>query len=213
MGDENQFLRYAVPGIAVGLIFLLALCASAPAQTLAWLRMCNAPGGSTSLLNLVGLLLTGFLASGGLGFILAQVYFALPSWFNTADHRAVVGMQVPADKKPHPLDHNRSRLEAHRRTRLAWAISAGERPKEVEMLTTLCARRMAAVGTTLVGNVLAGVLWLVVLSARALGRPPAVGWFCGGLVILVPGMLLWRTWHKIRKDLEGIVKAGLGRRG
>jgi hypothetical protein len=209
VSDENQFLRYAVPGIATGLIFAMALLASVPTAILNWLSAGVAKDGAAPLLDTAALLLSGFLASGGLGFILAQVYFALPSVFNTADHRAAVGVHTPAHPGWDLPADSRTRLKAHRQARFAWAMYVAERHRDVEALTASSSRRMAAIGTTLAGTVLAGVLWLVVLSSGRLGTPSAAGWFGGGAVILVTGLLLWRTWHKIRKDLEEVVFAGL----
>lgn len=209
MSDENQFLRYAVPGIATGLIFVMALLAAVPSVILNWLSAGVARDGAASLLDTAALLLSGFLASGGLGFILAQVYFALPSVFNTADHRTAVGVPTLEHPGRHLLADSRTRLEAHRQARLAWAMHVAERHRDVEALTASSSRRMAAIGTTLAGTVLAGALWLVVLSSGRLGTPSASGWFGGGAVILATGLLLWRAWHKIRKDLEAIVFAGL----
>lgn len=209
MSDENQFLRYAVPGIATGLVFFAALFLSVPDTVLGWLDTGVASQGASSLLDAAALLLTSFFASGGLGFILAQAYFALPSVFNTADHRTAMRVSIPTHSGWHPLAASRTRLEAHRAARLAWAMYVAERHRDVEALTASCSRRMAAIGATLTGTVFAGILWLAVLSSGWIGAASVAGWLRGGATVLVSGLLLWRAWHKIRKDLEGIVAAGL----
>jgi len=211
MDDENQFLRYAVPGIAAVLIFLAALVVTLPGVISALLAPDGRIGDLRPWTEAVGLALAGLVASGGLGFILAQIYFALPSWFNTADHRKALGIHRPSSALLHPCQENRSRLAAHRKARLNWSLSVADTHKELEALTNLCARRMASIGATLVGVALAIPVWVVAIVRRPCGvpSPTALAVLGGAAVLLVPVGLLWWARRKVRVELEEVVRTGL----
>ncbi|MCK4305238.1 MAG: hypothetical protein KAY24_13460, partial [Candidatus Eisenbacteria sp.] len=79
MDEGQRFMRYAVPGIAVAIVFALALVMRHP-RIICWLLDSATPW------RAIALMFGGVIASGGLGFLFAQIYFGLPAWFNTPDH-------------------------------------------------------------------------------------------------------------------------------
>lgn len=228
MDERQHFLRYAVPGIAVAIVFVLALVVVHPGI------ICLFDRASTSW-QLVSLILSGLIASGGLGFLLAQIYFGLPSWFNTANHCDVIEDSVP--KKPEAkrlkwlgtwwanfnCKGNAKRLKAHREVRYRFQSLVGEDKtlKVLHRTVNLSAQRMASIGATVTGLVILFLawLWLATRDLAFLERlcpdlsgimpAPPYQWICGFACFILPTIALLRARYKIRMDLENIVKEAL----
>lgn len=85
MDEVRRFLRFTLPGLASVILLLITLVLSGDLKTADILRL---QGAGESL----GLILGVFLGSGGLGFLLATVYFALYwswpfDWLMAPDNR------------------------------------------------------------------------------------------------------------------------------
>lgn len=82
MDEEQRFMRYVFPGIVTALAVVLALVAADPQLIRRFIQL-----GIRMPWSSLGWSFAALIGSGGLGFLLAQMYFGLPSWFNIPDHR------------------------------------------------------------------------------------------------------------------------------
>lgn len=211
MDDEQRFLRYAVPGIAVVLLFTLALIVVQP-QISCWLVRPATPW------RLIALLFGSVIASGGLGFLLAQIYFGLPAWFNTPDHREATEGNRSKCWLIDLFNGGKARLEAQRKARYAFQSYMGETDRNTTLTrsTSRSAQRMAAMGTTILGLVIGFLIWLWFIIYPPIDAKPVllphapVAGFC---FFLLPCLALWRARHKTKEDLEHMVREGLKERG
>lgn len=221
MDEGQRFLRYAVPGIAAVIIFALALVLRHP-RLICWLAAVDQ--GQT-----IAWVLGGLVASGGLGFLLSQIYFGLPSWFNTPDHRhGAAGRRWPRPKRcclrPICPEENRTRLSAQRYARFSFQSRTGkdETLKVVREGVSRSAQRMASLGATITGLVILLPVWIwlahqdlsflqnfcsdVPRLMPALPFRKVIGLAC----FIIPGVLLLRARHKIREELEYMAKNVIG---
>src|SRR5437762_3456568 len=117
MDEVKRFLRFTLPGLACVLLVLLALSVSDPDIV----RNVLSKDCATS----IGEVAVFFLGSGGLGYILANVYFAaywlplLSKWW-AIDHRSV--LEQLGDKVKIIDPSGKSLLASNLSRREAWQI-------------------------------------------------------------------------------------------
>ncbi|MCK4223831.1 MAG: hypothetical protein KAX39_01540 [candidate division Zixibacteria bacterium] len=167
MDDVRRFLRFTLPGLASVILLLITLVLSGDLETADIIRL---QGAGESL----GLILGVFLGSGGLGFLLSTVYFAL-YWSWPLDR-----LMAP-DNRPFLRDFEkmieivdsegkRYRIEALSRHE-AWIIvnhyvaSRIENVSEFKGIQSITDRLVDfthAVGATFVGAFLSFMAWLCI---------------------------------------------------
>jgi len=175
MNEVQRYLRYTIPGLVFFLVLLMALMISDTSWILSTLGSVIASGG-------VGLGVLILLASVGLGYLLAQVYFAL-YWtralgrYCAIDHLSLLKKLeengkieiLDADEKIlHLEDLSKSRACQKRH---AWVLhnlffwSLGKLSDEQKRLKDWIDRLADfthSLGTTIIGLFLAGIAWAVV---------------------------------------------------
>ena len=164
-GSHGFELRFVVSGLAVLGVSLVALALAKPSI----LR-------SDCIEGLSGLVV--LVASGGVGFLLAQVYFALPSlsvpdYTSTIKHLATgprnakwaggITSEMWEDATKGRSKASRilgcDRPSAQSIAHVIWKRTIAESQEPLDALTSSLASRKAAVGATLVGTVSLLVLW------------------------------------------------------
>lgn len=155
MDEDQRFLRHAVPGIAVVLLFASALAVTQP-HIICWLIKQAAPW------SLIGFLFGGVIASGGLGFLPGQLYFALPACFNTPDHGSAIFETRRECWSIHPYKESQAWLEAQRIARYRFQERLGRKGGNETLIRSTRRRvqRMASTGTAVTGPVIGFAIWL-----------------------------------------------------
>jgi hypothetical protein len=203
MDDQERIMRYVFPGLAAILVTGIA-CASVAPQFICWLR-------GASVVELFAAL----VSSGGLGFLLAQCYFALDCsrvdyrrWFKERSQLLSVDT-----KMKHWLGKNcqADRKAAWNCGHYLWKVHVAEEHKGLDRSTGRLAARMAAIGASFLGIAVGSFVWIgVLVYVCVAGRPPSVvGWVTGPVLLGSSLALLWRAHGKLGQTIEDVVAMGL----
>jgi len=203
MHDSQFDLRYVVSGITILPLLAVALLV---ADKFVLLQIATAWGALVAL-----------VASGGLGFLFAQLYFLL--CFSVPDYRKlavtlrsqgyVVGLSCrilhPATStlKRRSRETCKGRRHAQAVVHYVWSAYIANANPELNNLTRTLAARKAAIGASLVGSLLAALLWIWLICEQLLISSMR-SWLCL-LVFLVPAAVLWRLHQFHVAELERIV--------
>jgi len=139
MDEEQRYMRYVIPGFVAPVAFLISVWIAHPGAVL---RIAGYVLSSPT----AGLLsaLVALLASGSLGFLLAQIYFACP--FSVPDYRPFF-QSNPAPRVPNecsellgrireggicPLQRLRARRNAQVLARYTWASQRCSKREETQ---------------------------------------------------------------------------------
>jgi len=203
MDEEERYMRYVFPGLATVLVTGSALALVEPGL-FRW-------AGWSS----VAALLTVLVGSGGLGFLLAQAYFAFPwsrldygRWlFETKCYRECA---TDATRDLYKADWRRDPRRTWALGHHLWKTCVGLESGGLDKSTGRFASRMTAIGATLFGVTLGFFVWVVVvIRASVRGHTPC--WFR-----LVVGILLFTlviaclliAFRSVRRILESIIRLG-----
>ena len=179
MDEVRRFLRFTLPGIACAIQLIIALSISDADKVHAFLEV-------TGFKDSVALVLTAFLASGGLGYIFAIVYFAL-YWlkplasFTAIDHciplkrleQYIEIRELSETEIPSETGDSSKRLIAisSLSKRQAWLIATRywlcnseqiDRIKSINPTIDRLVDVTHAMGATIVGSVLTIIAWICI---------------------------------------------------
>lgn len=214
MDEVRRFLRYTLPGLAAVIQFLIALSIT---DACILFKILSVKDQTQSL----GLTLTIFIGSGGLGYLFSNIYFFLYWWrpFNrfAIDHlsflknlrKEVVDI---LDSSGNPYNNDLSKREAWAVITQYWHSKIEECPKikGVDSTTGRLTDVTHGLGATIIGSVFALLSWelihLAIAQHSALLNLKEVliivGWV--GLIVL-----LIIAWHRVKIALQSIVNSTL----
>ena len=202
--DEGQIgIRYTLSGVAAATVVIAAFLVAHPGSAASWFQ-------GSDLTKVVAAL----LGSGGVGFVLAQAYHALP--FSSPDYRRVFAEDATSrnaqeiDEADWPracFDKHFAQLLGH----YLWQVdvASGKENKALNRATQRYAARKAAIGTTALGILIGLVVFLIVLC-RSDGAD-CVGVVLALTILVLPLLFLCYTHSRMGREHEQIVHWGLKR--
>lgn len=220
MDEEQRYMRYVIPGFVAPVAFLISVWIAHPGAVLriAGYALSSPTAGLLSAL-------VALLASGSLGFLLAQIYFACP--FSVPDYRPFF-QSNPAPRVPNecsellgrireggicPLQRLRARRNAQVLARYTWQVNVAPNAKKLNNHIRDQASRKASIGAAALGLLLALFLWLWAIFAT-LDCTKVVWWRALVAAVVVyagPLLCIWQAHLQIVRFLEFSVPAGIKR--
>ena len=165
MNDIRRFFRYVIPGLIFTLQIVIYLCISLSPSQLSQV---------IDKLSNVGAVLSIFLLSGGLGFLLSTFYHTLYwvrcKWMNRlrVNHRPLIETAIGRGWL-RVYNHNLTPVEEIKNPKAAWRIATSfwhTHKRETDIIKVAESRidtlgsTMHGIGTSLVGTVLSYLAWL-----------------------------------------------------
>jgi|GEM_PF-6802823 len=172
MDEAKRFMRYALPGMVVFLLFILAILSTqkyALDTTLSILK-------SKESGAVIGGVAATFLTSGALGYMFSTIYFLLKQKFMGLDHRPAIHTLINIGyridyyhsicENKYPINTNSVSMQDALLFVNSWwwyikGFNSGV--KEIDSYINRLSDAIHSLGATLVGSLLCNILWLIMI--------------------------------------------------
>jgi hypothetical protein len=217
MNEVRRFFRFTIPGITCVLELFIALSISDNKMIASMLD-------STGAVANIGLVFAIFLASGGLGYIFANIYFALYWWKPIRDRFAIDHCSLFRDlaEKIELVDTSGTRINPDDLSkRDAWniltqfwysQIEDGQDIKGVDQITDRLANITHSLGATVIGSLLSFIAWVSIHFSN----PSRSFCIYGELAIIIVWLLLiflmLKCHQRAQESLQSIANSTIANR-
>lgn len=213
MNDVSKFMRYTIPGLIFATQLVIALSISDFPTVMKIVELTGSKGN-------IGIILGAFLASGALGYIFAQIYFAIywlwPDSYFGIDHRQVF---IDFEDKIEIVDPKGNLVRPTRLTKrgaqnilLQYWFSQMKQSPDIEGLEPFVGRAYDTVhslGTSFISTLIALISWIVIHYGALAPKISYLTDVSICLIWMIFLVLLAFNYFRTLKTLEGTVNSAV----